>query len=428
MRLPTITENRRGRDIAYVVALGILQAALLMLSAFATRVVFGALADGGVFPKLAIAALIAVPLCLALVQAMARVSAEKIGQSFAIDLRETVFRAIAALPEKERTRRSLGGLSLRFVGDMTAARGWAGLGVTRLISGAIVLPAAALALWLLNPTLALAGMAPIVLAMVFFVLIGLRLHRVHKGLRKRRAGAAIWAMERIARASDLARLGRLDRECKQLNKRATRVAEDSVRRIRTTSTLRMVPNASLGLGSAAVLVAALSLRLPTGETAAALAVLAILTIPSRQLVGVWDKHAAWTIARAKCQLLLDRAGELPEKTKVFQVTAEPVVLKGSLRRALTMGCNKRPEDSELEALATSLGIKQPLDFKVGEGGQNLSRAARLRVALAQAITSGVKDVVLGDAFWADPEADRLSAVFTAHRPDCAAPFNSEIAA
>lgn len=468
--LPRISENNRSRDIAYVAALGVGQAALMMGAAFATRVVFSSLSQGGPMPALALAALVAVPICLALVQAMAWVLAEKIGQSFAIDLRETVFRAIAALPEMEREKRSLGGLSLRFVGDMSAARGWAGLGVTRLISGVIVLPAAALTLWLLNPALAIAGVVPIALAMVAFALIGQRLHGDHKSLRKRRANVAIWAMERIGKAHELAAMGRLGRECRQLRKRGSRAGADAVARIRTTSILRMIPNASLGIGSATVLVTALALALPTGEAAAALAVLAILTIPLRQLVGVWDKHAAWRVARSKVENLIARADEsaVPKRTKtplgvafshpawdapvkltagtahvlladmdwrgcldalsgqnsavnidydgttppeIALVSTKPVIVKGSLRRALTMGVKKRPSNAALSDLIDATGLAEfteaDLDHRLTEGGKGLPDGAFLRIALIQAITRGPSIIVLEERFWADPAAEAL---------------------
>lgn len=470
MRLPRIFEKTRGRDIAFVAALGVTQAALMMVAAFATRVVFSALAEGGSFPASAIAALVAVPICLALVQALARVLAEKVGQSFAIDLRDTVFRAIAALPEAERAKRSLGGFSLRFVGDMSAARGWAGLGVTRLISGVIVLPVAALTLWLLNPALALAGIFPIAIAMVLFGLIGQRLHAVHKNLRKRRAHVAIWAMERIGKAHELAAMGRLNRETSQLRERGRRAATDAVKRIRTTSMLRMIPNASLGIGSAAVLVSALSLGLPTGETAAALAVLAILTIPLRQLVGVWDKHAAWKVARGKVETLIARADvnktqpqtrnptgvsfyppnwDAPLKIasgtahilpanvdwrscldalygrsskvgvrfedaanpEIAVVSTNPVILKGSLRRALTMGADKRPSDDALRDLTCALGFERhsetDLDHRLAEGGKGLAETALLRIALIQAITRRPSVIIVDKVFWTDGSADTL---------------------
>ncbi|QUJ76812.1 ABC transporter ATP-binding protein [Sulfitobacter albidus] len=470
MRLPRIFDGKRGRDIAFVAALGVAQAALMMVAAFATRVVFSALAQGDPFPASAVAALVAVPLCLAFVQAMARVLAETIGQSFAVDLRDTVFRAIAALPEAERSKRSLGGLSLRFVGDMAAARGWAGLGVTRLISGVIVLPIAAFTLWLLNPALALAGIAPIGMAMVLFVVIGRRLHRVHKNLRRRRAHVAIWAMERIDKAHELAAMGRLNRETGQLRKRGQRAAADAVTRIRTTSMLRMIPNASLGVGSAAVMMAALFLGLPTGETAAALAVLAILTIPLRQLVGVWDKHAAWKVARSKVEILIARAdyrkiqprtriplgvqlthpeweapieiaagraqtlparvdwrgcldalcGKTSEVRAGFEdganpevavISPDPVILKGSLRRALTIGADKRPSDDALRDLIRGPAfdgfIQTDLDQRLAEAGKGLADTALLRIALIQAITRTPSIIVVEAAFWMDPAADAL---------------------
>lgn len=465
MRLPKIMDDNRGRDIALVAALGVVQAALMMAAAFATRVVFGAIGENGPLPMLALAVLLVTPILLAGCQALARVQAEAAGQSYAVALRGAVFQAIASLPPAVRAKRSLGGLSLRFVGDLSAARGWVGLGITRMVSGVIVLPAAVVTLWVLNPALALAGIAPVVVSMVAFVVIGRQLKRRHSRLRKRRADVAITAIERIDRARDLALAGRLKKELSLIRRKGEDAADHAVARIRTTSLLRMIPNASLGLGGVAVLVTALRQGLSTGEAAASLAVLAILIVPMRQWVGIWDKYAAWTVARDKCKRLFDAAETLPatrrlgepaaltlshpelpepitveagaitrldgvpprlqhelltsvagisdaaevtfdcaKRPLVAYVSDDPLILKGSLRRAATMGARKRPQDKVIMRALDWVGLTEVLangglDQKLGSGGAPLSPELRLRLSVAQALLTEPDVIAINSALW-----------------------------
>jgi len=465
MHLPKIIEKGRGRDIAYVAALGVAQAALMMAAAFATRAVFSAIGQDAAMPTGAIAVLLVTPIVLAGCQALARVRAEAAGQSYTIALRGALFEAIASLPPANRAKRSLGGLSLRFVGDLSAARGWIGLGITRMVSGLIVLPAAALTLWAISPALAVAGMVPVLVSMIAFVLIGRHLKRRHSRLRKRRADVAITAMERIDRARDLALAGRLKKELSLIRRKGWDAADHAVARIRTTSLLRMIPNASLGLGGAAVLITALHQGLGTGEAAASLAVLAILTVPLRQWVGVWDKYAAWTVARSKCERLFNAAKTLPstqhlgepvavtvthpdlsapihvskgavsrvdvaplgvqhdilgsvaglsdaaevtfdsaDRPFVAYVSDNPLILKGSLRRAATMGSGTRPSDEDISEVLTHVGLADlithgGLDRKLSEGGADLSPDVRLRLSIAQAMLNAPDVIAINSAVW-----------------------------
>jgi ABC-type transport system involved in cytochrome bd biosynthesis fused ATPase/permease subunit len=83
------------------------------------------------------------------------------------------------------------------------------------------------------------------------------------------------------------------------------------------------------------------------------------------------------------------------QSAVLHLTAKPVILAGSLRRALAMGLSPMPDDAALEAAARRCGLGCALerlgglDGRVAEGGRSLSdgEAARIglvRLALSQA--------------------------------------------
>ncbi len=75
---------------------------------------------------------------------------------------------------------------------------------------------------------------------------------------------------------------------------------------------------------------------------------------------------------------------------VFRIDAQPVVLKGSLRRALTLGLSDRPDDAAIlkrlrkAGLAGQLDQLGGLDGRLTEGARTLSTQARVKISALRA--------------------------------------------
>jgi ABC-type multidrug transport system fused ATPase/permease subunit len=82
------------------------------------------------------------------------------------------------------------------------------------------------------------------------------------------------------------------------------------------------------------------------------------------------------------------------------LSAQPTILQGSLRRALVMGCDERPDDATLEGLARDVGLGSLLERLGGlngtvlERGKNLTRSERVAIARARMILSQPRLVVV----------------------------------
>lgn len=311
------------RDVALVAFLGIGQALAMGVAAMATRAVFAAL-HGDTPPATAAFVLLGLAGCaVAGVEILSRIRAESLGQSFARSLRTALYRHIAGFSADDLARRRRGGLSLRFVGDLSAARGWAGLGLTRLASAIVILPGAGLALWLLHPRLAMAGGLPVVLSLGLALGLAIGLGGLHRNLRSRRARIAISMMERIAIAPALDLAGRTPKELSTLDDDSGVLKREAVARMARISLLRALPQIGAALGGVAILWAAGMSGIPAADAAGALAVLAILVLPLRELADVWDRYCAWRIARSKLQGLFDRDSAL----RRFRPVGRPVPVR-----------------------------------------------------------------------------------------------------
>ncbi len=473
--LPSITGEGRWRGISLVVVLALGQAAAAGIAAFATRDVFAAFRDASTaLPALALGLVASAGLGIALLRFGERVVAEKVGQHYAASLRLKLFKHMTRVSARDLAERRSGALSLRFVGDLAAVRGWVSLGLARMISALIVLPAATGALFYMNPDLGIAAGVPIAIGLIVLVLAGPRLGPAHKRLRSRRARLAADMSERIPHAPELRLLGRVRTETRQMEDRTEKLIDAALERARGAALLRAIPDAISGVAAASVFFAALRSGAPGAEAAGALAAVGLMIQPMRDLAGVWDRQRAWRVAREKCTALLavpkltgaDRVTGKPLPNQAlrlgfeavtagalsnFSMTAEPgrkiavigpngagkstllslaaglelpangsvtvggriatglsarerrklialvgtrsPILAGSMRRALTMGANDRPDDAAITAQAEAYGLAHVmeriggLDGKVSEAGRNLSAGEIRRVLLARAALS-----------------------------------------
>ncbi len=470
-RIPGVFGEGRARGVAMVAASAVGQGIAAGLIAYETREIFFALHSGpGAIPISSLLLLFLGGVAIAVLRVLGRVAAESVGQDFAIALRHVLFAHLASLPAGVVANRRSGALALRFVGDLGTARHWAGLGVAQIISALIVVPAATVVLWLLNPSLAAAASLPILLCVLFMLALAPRLEPLHRELRKRRANLAIDAMERVSVAPELTIIGRARKELETLNRRGAELRQASVRRIFAMTALKSLPDLGLAAAAAALLWVAFTSAAAPAEAAAALAVIGILVQPLRDLAGVWDRRCAWRIARGKIEALLASPGlTLPsgkagegsdapaqiayrlvgagvlrdftaaaapgEKIAVFGpngagkstclalaagleepaegcVTIDGVdlrdlplgerqqrlvyvgprspILRGSLRRALTLGISPRPDDSRIEVVARDFGLGLVLerlgglDGRISANGRNLSEGEARRVQLIRA--------------------------------------------
>lgn len=488
--MPAIATGSRRRGLAVIALLSLGQAVSAGAAAFATRHAFAAFRvpeDG--LPNGALAVIALSGLATAGLRVAERVVAERVGQDYAGELRLKLFSHLSRLPARVLAERRSGGLALRFVGDLSAVRGWVSLGIARLGSAIIVLPSATVAIAMINPALGVAAGLPVALGLGVMAVLGWRFGAAHRRLRSRRAVLAADIGERIPYAPELRLMGRMPRERRALDRRTLRMMRAAVSRARSAASLRAVPDAVAGVAGAGVLGVAMTGIAGPAETAGALAALALMIQPMRELAGVWDRHRAWLAARAKIldlfalpvlprrrlraaarasvgreevgqplpveyenvsappltrfeasaapgqriailgpngagksALLALAAGlEVPDSGKVriagrrlrafgdaeraaafCLVSARSPVLSGSLRRALTMGNARRPDDEETVKAARAFGLGAlldrlgGLDGHVAEGGRNLSAGEARRLLLARAALSDAGVLLLDE--------------------------------
>jgi ABC-type multidrug transport system fused ATPase/permease subunit len=287
-----------------VVSCGIAQAGALAVAAFATRDAFSALHAGHSIGLQTIAELAFAGVFAAFCHYLSRKRAEALGQSYAICVRRVLYQQIAGLPKARHDQRRVGALSLRFVSDLSAARLWFGRGLPDILSAAVVLPGAMTILFLLDPSLAVAGVIPLGLTLVLMIAIAWHLELRHRRLRRRRASIAIGMIERITIAPDLDLMGRTNRELRSLNEKGAALRSDAVARRGRTVGLQAVLQVGLAFAGLSILWAASQAGVAPAIVAASLSVLALIALPLQDIAGAWDRYCGWRVAREKARHLL----------------------------------------------------------------------------------------------------------------------------
>lgn len=314
-KLPPLFSNDRRWLAATVVALALGLAATMGVAAIATRHIFAAMHGGQVsMPIWALAGLLAAGAGAAALRSSGAVVAERLGQSYAIDFRRNFYMQLTRLPANDIAERRNGALAIRFIGDLAAMRDWVSLGMPRIISGAVIMPAAILALYLLDPILALAILVPFAAVIIGLVIAGTLLPPAHCQLRSERANLSIDMMERVSHAPQIRLIGRARSDFKLLRRRGTDLMSAASRRAFLKSALRAIAEFGSAAAGCAILIASFVSGLTPATAAAGLAIVAIVSLPLRELADVWDIHAAWLVAREKSEkifskVVLDRSRE-----------------------------------------------------------------------------------------------------------------------
>lgn len=475
--LPPLATQDRALSAVLVVGCGVAQAAALAVAAFATRDAFAALHEREPLALQTILELGFAGLIAALSLFLSRRQAESLGQSYAIALRHTLYKQIASLPKSRHEQRRTGALSLRFVGDLSAARLWFGRGLPDVLTALVVLPGAVAILVFLDTRLALAAFAPLALSLVAMAALAWHLEQRHRRLRKRRASIAISMIERIAIAPELDLMGRTKKELRALDEQGAALRQDAVARRGRTAGLQAIVQTGVAISGLSILWIATQGGIAPATVAASLSVLALVAMPLQDIGAAWDRYCAWAVASEKAQRLLNetvvqRSGRSAQKqTRVvvsgnttftamagevtrieaaearrlahviagldqdatlhvdFGDTGKPLIafigdthigLQGSLRRTVSLSARKRPNDDRISNVLIAFGLTDlvtapnGLDQRIAENGKGLSSGDTLRLDLARAVLGQPDLVVIASIRW-DAEQERVTLLDTLRR-------------
>lgn len=312
--IPKTLQGPRRRLLIRLVANGLAQAGAAVGTAWLIKLVF----DHMLIPQSHAVdheliweglGLLAAAGTIAWLRMMERVDAERIGQGYALDVRMVLYDRLNSLAPRALQKRSQGGVTLRFVGDMTALRRWVSLGLARLAVAVVmtvtVLSALAVINWLLALTITLVLCAG---ASIAFSL-GERLRTAARESRRRLSHLAANVNEKVGTIDVVKMFGQSKRERKRIFRQGERLYGAMVDRAQVAGQILGVTEATVALASAAALLMGV-FEVATGQASigtvvAAMTLVGILMSPLRDLGRVQEYWHGAHISREKLQEFLD---------------------------------------------------------------------------------------------------------------------------
>lgn len=296
--LPRLLAGGRTRTLAGLVMNGVGQAIATLCCAWLMHRFFdGVMVGAGVGTPEAlslVAGLLGGGAVLAGLRAFERVQAERMGQSYAAELRLALFDSMANRSPRQLQGRSRGATVLRFIGDVKGIRRWISLGLPRIAVGLLSATLALGALALVSPLMALGAGLGFAGAAGALSWLGSRVETAVRAARRQQARLAANVNDKIAGIAVVQVFDQVGRERRLLERQGAELAEAMVQQTRGLSLLRSAAEFSGAFASAAVLVAgALEVArgsLSASEVVGAVTVVGLLAPVFRefgQAIGYW---------------------------------------------------------------------------------------------------------------------------------------------
>lgn len=291
--LPPLLRGRRRRLLAALVALGLGQAVLGALSAWALVVLQGA--PAGISPVLvrALVLLVLIALALGALTVQQRVLAERLGQDYVHQLRLTLLGD--ALTPGHST--SLGVTVARTTNDLSSVRNWISQGIAPLAVALPLIGGSLVTLFLLDPLLAAAMILPLA-ALGACVLVWARRALVRtRRMRRLRGRLASRIAETVTASEGILAAGGSARELRNLREASGKLVDVAVERAEAVGTLRA--GGVVAATSTTLLVAAAGIVLgqSPGVTMAAMAVAGIASSPVLEIGRIVEHRQTHLAAR-----------------------------------------------------------------------------------------------------------------------------------
>ena len=278
---------------------------------------------------------------IAWLRVLERTDAERLGQSYAYDVRMSLYNRLTALSPRALQRRSQGGMMLRFVGDLTALRRWVSLGLARLTVALTMAVGALLALSLASWTLALTVGVILTIGFLTAFRLGPRMQKAARESRRRLSRLAGNINEKVASIAVVQVFGQMKRERRRIARQSRRLETAMVNRAVIAGQLRGVTEATTALASAAALLVGASEvaagRATPGTVVAAMTIVGFLVSPLRDLGRLQEYWHNSRVALQKIKQFLATPAlitELPDAPDLIpgpgQLVFDAVSIEGAL--------------------------------------------------------------------------------------------------
>ncbi len=265
--------------------------------------------------------LIACTVFAAMLRLVEQVDAERLGQDYVHRVRISLYDHMKKCSPRTLSRRSSGGIMLRFVGDLSALRRWVSLGLARIVVATIVTVMALGFLAYLDPYLAAGSFFILCLGLIGNLRLGPKMHRTISEARRLRGKLAGNINEKIQAFNVILAFNQTDRERRKYKKQSKDLRDAMISRAWAAGFMRVVSEgssaASMGLVLSFGALEVFTGKTTSGNVVAAMAVVGFLSNAFLSLGRVNEYHQSYRVSEQKIveflrtRTMRGRAASLP---------------------------------------------------------------------------------------------------------------------
>lgn len=314
MTIPPILHGHRRILFVRLVTNGLAQAALAIGTAWLVKEIFDDFLTSdhpvlSMYVVWLIIGLVATAGCISWLRMVERIDAERMGQHYASEVRILLYDCLSFLTPRTLQKRSRGGVSLRFVGDMTSLRRWISMGLARVTVAGVSTIAALLMLGIINWQLTLTVTVSLVLGTWLTYLFGKRMRAAAIESRRRLSNLAANVNEKVTSIAVVQVFGQVDREREHIVRQGKYLHDSMVARAQVAGQILGITEFSVAMTSATTLLAGVFAvaagTASVGAVIAAISIVGILLPPLRDLGRVQEYWHGACIARERIKEFLD---------------------------------------------------------------------------------------------------------------------------
>lgn len=297
--MPELFTSERLRTLFALIANGLIQVGAMAGVAFLIRAMMDGVTSGASGELgLIVGGMICANLALGVLKWHEMVAAQRLGESYSMDMRRNAFRHISTLSVRAQASLRSGSLQLRFVNDLMAIRNWISNGLARMVTSATISIGTIAALWWIDAKLAGVLCGLVFLAMLGALAIGKSFDDRVRVARKRRGQIAANISEKIINMPVIQAFAHLDRERSKLNKQSRRLADAQINKATVTGIFRGFMIFVIGSGIALMVLAASWNAGSEGpEIGALVSAIGLFSLLSPNLMRLGRVYEYWKTAR-----------------------------------------------------------------------------------------------------------------------------------
>lgn len=305
--MPPIATGRRRILLAVLVALGLLQAALAVLSAVQIRDLLDTDAPTDWWDVVSVVGFV---LGIGGARWIERVVAEDIGQDYVFEQRR---RLVAAAIADDAHTGSLGVTITRASNDLTAVRNWISLGIATLVTGIPLVLTVAVGLFVMDPVVgAVIAVHLLAVAALMPVMAAATLRRARE-VRRRRGRMSARIADTVVAGESVRAAGAVRRELNALDRTSRRVVGANIERAWITGATRALTATIASAATVSVVVLATMDKVDPAAVASIMMLLGVITVPITDAGRVVEYRQNYRAATRILAPLLQRAKKLRQR-------------------------------------------------------------------------------------------------------------------